>query len=80
MFSQSSTTSGLHRRTAKLDMQKLCVLAGLAVLCGLFSVLTESFFTGKNIINIALQTSVSAIVAIGETYVIAGGLRSKPSR
>ncbi len=73
MFSQSSTTPGLHRRTAKLDMQKLCVLAGLAVLCGLFSVLTESFFTGKNIINIALQTSVSAIVAIGETYVIAGG-------
>lgn len=73
MFPQSSTTLGLRRRAAKLDMQKLCVLVGLAVLCGLFSILTENFFTGKNIINIALQTSISAIVAIGETYVIAGG-------
>jgi len=61
------------RNTVQINMQKICILAGLVILCGLFSVLTDNFLTTKNLMNIALQTSICAIVSIGMTYVIAGG-------
>lgn len=73
MHFRASSGQKPGHRPVQLDTQKLVVLAGLAILCALFSFLTDNFFTGKNVMNIALQTSISAIVAIGETYVIAGG-------
>ncbi len=62
-----------RRNAVQINMQKICILAGLVILCGLFSVLTDNFLTTKNLMNIALQTSICAIVSIGMTYVIAGG-------
>lgn len=73
MFSQPFKDPGGKKYTGKINMQKLCILAGLIILCSLFSVITDNFLTAKNIMNIALQTSICAIVSIGMTYVIAGG-------
>ncbi|HEX9654880.1 MAG TPA: ribose ABC transporter permease [bacterium] len=43
---------------------------GLAVLCFILWVMTPYFFTVSNLLNIALQTSINAIIAVGMTFVI----------
>ena len=48
-------------------------LIGLVVLCGVLSVLTPYFLTVSNLLNIAEQTSINAIVAVGMTFVILSG-------
>lgn len=48
-------------------------LIGLIVLCGVLSVLTPYFLTVSNLLNIAEQTSINAIVAVGMTFVILSG-------
>ena len=70
---QCLNAPGRKQYTGKRNMQKMCILAGLVILCCLFSVITDNFLTAKNIMNIALQTSICAIVSIGMTYVIGGG-------
>jgi ribose/xylose/arabinose/galactoside ABC-type transport system permease subunit len=46
---------------------------GLAVLCAVLWMLTPYFLTVSNLLNVAEQTSINAIVAIGMTYVIISG-------
>jgi ribose/xylose/arabinose/galactoside ABC-type transport system permease subunit len=48
-------------------------LIGLIVLCGVLAVLTPYFLTVSNLLNIAEQTSINAIVAVGMTFVILSG-------
>jgi ribose transport system permease protein len=48
-------------------------LIGLAVLCAILWILTPYFFTVSNLLNIAEQTSINAIVAVGMTFVILSG-------
>jgi ribose transport system permease protein len=48
-------------------------LIGLAVLCLILWILTPYFFTVSNLLNIAEQTSINAIVAVGMTFVILSG-------
>jgi ribose/xylose/arabinose/galactoside ABC-type transport system permease subunit len=48
-------------------------LIGLVVLCAVLWALTPFFFTVSNLLNIAQQTSINAIVAVGMTYVILSG-------
>jgi ribose/xylose/arabinose/galactoside ABC-type transport system permease subunit len=48
-------------------------LIGLIVLCGVLSLLTPYFLTVSNLLNIAEQTSINAIVAVGMTFVILSG-------
>ncbi len=48
-------------------------LAGLAALCAVLWALTPHFFTVSNLLNIAQQTSINAIVAVGMTFVILSG-------
>ena len=43
---------------------------GLAVLCAALWILTPYFLTVSNLLNIAEQTSINAIVAVGMTFVI----------
>jgi ribose transport system permease protein len=45
---------------------------GIALLleAGLFSILSPHFLTTENLLNISLQTSINAIIAIGMTFVI----------
>jgi len=45
-------------------------LIGLAVLCAVLWILTPYFLTVSNLLNVAEQTSINAIVAVGMTFVI----------
>jgi len=48
-------------------------LFGLIILCIIFSILSDSFLNTYNIINIARQSSVNIILAVGMTLVILTG-------
>ena len=48
-------------------------LIGLVVLCAVLWALTPHFLTVSNLLNIAQQTSINAIVAVGMTFVILSG-------
>jgi ribose/xylose/arabinose/galactoside ABC-type transport system permease subunit len=48
-------------------------LIGLVVLCAVLWILTPHFLTVSNLLNIAEQTSINAIVAVGMTFVILSG-------
>lgn len=53
--------------------QKFAAFAGLIVLCVLFSITTTNFLTGDNLITIALQVAVYAILGFGLSYVLITG-------
>ncbi|MDO8679041.1 MAG: ribose ABC transporter permease [Acidobacteriota bacterium] len=46
---------------------------GLGVLCAVLWALTPHFLTVSNLLNVAQQTSINAIVAVGMTFVIVSG-------
>jgi len=46
---------------------------GLIVLCAILWILTPYFLTVSNLLNVAEQTSINAIVAVGMTFVILSG-------
>jgi ribose/xylose/arabinose/galactoside ABC-type transport system permease subunit len=46
---------------------------GLLVLCAILWILTPHFLTVSNLLNVAEQTSINAIVAVGMTFVIISG-------
>ena len=48
-------------------------LAGLVVLCLVLWALTPHFLTVSNLLNIAQQTAINAIIAVGLTFVIISG-------
>jgi ribose transport system permease protein len=48
-------------------------LIGLVVLCAVLWALTPHFLTLPNLLNVAQQTSINAIVAVGMTFVILSG-------
>lgn len=48
-------------------------LAGLIVLMAVVAVLSPSFLTIDNLLNILRQTSINAVIAVGMTYVILSG-------
>ena len=50
--------------------QFLSTLSGLLLLVVVFSILSPYFFTLNNILTVATQTAVIAIIAIGQTYVL----------
>lgn len=58
---------------ARLNMQLVFTAAGLVLLMIFFSVNTKNFLSQRNLLNIALQTSVAVLLAIAETYVIITG-------
>lgn len=51
-------------------IQKFAAFTGLIVLCIFFSVASPHFLSANNLLTVALQTSIIAIVAIGQTFVI----------
>ena len=48
-------------------------LIGLVLLCAILWILTPHFLTVSNLLNVAQQTSINAIVAVGMTFVIVSG-------
>lgn len=62
-----------NKSKSKLNMQLVFTSLGLVLLMIFFSLNTDRFLTQKNLVNVALQTSVSVILAIAQTYVIVTG-------
>jgi ribose/xylose/arabinose/galactoside ABC-type transport system permease subunit len=56
-----------------LRARRFGTLIGLVVLGAVLSALTPYFLTVSNLLNIAEQTSINAIVAVGMTFVILSG-------
>src|SRR5258706_307343 len=67
----------LQRRKSKLFFahyaRQLGTLAGLIGLCLVLWILTPHFLTVSNLLNVAQQTSINAIIAVGLTFVIISG-------
>ncbi len=59
--------------TSGVKVRRFGTLIGLVVLCGVLWALTPHFLTVSNLLNIAQQTSINAIVAVGMTFVIISG-------
>jgi ribose transport system permease protein len=57
----------------KLFVNKIGILLGLVLLCTFFTFGAKNFLSPKNLSNIMLQSSITAIVALGMTFVITGG-------
>jgi ribose transport system permease protein len=56
-----------------LKARRFGTLLGLVVLCLVLWALTPHFLTVANLLNVAEQTSINAIVAVGMTFVILSG-------
>jgi ribose transport system permease protein len=56
-----------------LRARRFGTLIGLIVLCAVLWALTPYFLTVSNLLNIAQQTSINAVVAVGMTFVILSG-------
>lgn len=54
-------------------MEKYGIYMGFIIILVLFSFLSPFFFTQRNLLNIIVQSSIIAIIAIGETIVILTG-------
>lgn len=63
----------LLKNKDNINMQLVFTSIGLVLLFIFFSLNTKAFLSQRNLLNVALQTSVSVILAIAETYVIATG-------
>src|ERR1041384_6619546 len=50
--------------------RQLGTLVGLLLLCGVLALLTPYFLTVPNLLNVAQQTAINAIIAAGITFVI----------
>ena len=48
-------------------------LIGLIILIGIVGVLSPSFFTVANLLNVLRQTSINGVIAAGMTFVILTG-------
>ncbi|HJU42363.1 MAG TPA: hypothetical protein VJ691_06090, partial [Vicinamibacterales bacterium] len=56
-----------------MKARRFGTLAGLVLLCAILWILTPHFLTVSNLLNVAQQTSINAIVAAGMTFVIISG-------
>src|ERR1700712_5795183 len=65
--------SGGQRSAIRFNIRDAGTLFGLTAIAAVFSILTPSFLTQHNLINILQQSSINACVAIGMTLVIISG-------
>lgn len=56
-----------------LSVRDFATLIGLVLMCGVLSALAPVFLTVNNLVNIIMQSSINAIIAIGLTFVILTG-------
>ena len=61
------------QRLAAHSARQLGTLGGLIGLCVVLWILTPHFLTVSNLLNVAQQTSINAIIAVGLTFVILSG-------
>lgn len=71
---ETKQSNPIRRLVAKRGVgQVLTVTAGLIVLCIAFGILSDSFFTGRNISNLLRQIAPILIIGIGQSYVLITG-------
>jgi ribose transport system permease protein len=58
------------QRFQRLQFRELGTVLGFVIICGVFGSMTSGFLTPQNIIQIILESSINAVVAIGMTLVI----------
>jgi len=61
------------RRTLKISGDKIVLLAAIAAVFALFTMLNKNFLSVTNVINIMIAASLVGLVAIGHTYLIIAG-------
>jgi ribose transport system permease protein len=67
----SLTTSASTTPSFNRDLfRQASVLIGCIALFAIFSILTNSFYQPSNLIDIMLQSSINAVIAVGMTLVI----------
>ncbi|MEG0584549.1 MAG: ABC transporter permease, partial [Cetobacterium sp.] len=66
----SLSLRSIRGRVGEENFQILSVLSGLLTMVFFFSMGSPYFFTTNNLLTIALQTSIIAIIAIGQTFVL----------
>ncbi|HEX2979790.1 MAG TPA: ABC transporter permease [Anaerolineaceae bacterium] len=70
-----TTTSRMNLRAALRVLRRGSVFLILLLIVVLLALLTQRFLTAGNLLTVALQTSMTAIVAIGMTFtIITGGI------
>jgi ribose transport system permease protein len=71
---ETTTIQRLRRRAVSFDqVRQYGLVVALIALIVVFSFLSPYFFTADNMLNIARQVAVTAIVAVGMTFVIISG-------
>ncbi|MDR0623592.1 MAG: ABC transporter permease [Treponema sp.] len=65
-----SATRKLRFSLSRTQKQLLSTFSGLLILIIVFSILSEYFFSLNNLLTVATQTAVIAIIAVGQTYVM----------
>jgi ribose transport system permease protein len=74
-MSDIAVKRGLWLNLSRSQKQLLSTFSGLFLLGVVFSILSPYFFSVNNLLTVATQTAVIAIIAIGQTYVlITGGI------
>lgn len=69
-----ASVSAITNRTRALSLlTKSQSIFGLLLVCIVFSILTDSFFTEYNLLNVLRQSAVTGILAAGMTFVIISG-------
>lgn len=68
-----SHRSRRNRSLLALYARQFGTFAGLVGLCVVLWILTPHFLTVSNLLNVAQQTSINAIIAVGLTFVIVSG-------
>jgi hypothetical protein len=69
MRASLTTRIGLPARTTDI-LRRLSVFIILLAICLVFALGSDDFLTPSNLLNVALQTSILIIVAIGMTFTI----------
>jgi ribose transport system permease protein len=75
MANTAVTKKGMRLNLSRSQKQLLSTFSGLFLLGLVFTFLSPYFFSVHNLLTVATQTAVIAIIAIGQTYVlITGGI------
>jgi ribose transport system permease protein len=71
VFGSAETPAGGSEKKLNLEwVRSAGVLTGVALLFIVFSVLTPSFYDPSNLLDILLQSSINAMIAVGMTLVV----------
>ncbi|MGL5904555.1 MAG: ABC transporter permease, partial [Cetobacterium sp.] len=70
MGAKTGVLKEIRSKVGEENFQILSVLSGLVTMMIFFSMASPYFFTMNNMMTVALQTSIIAIIAIGQTFVL----------